>query len=241
MHTPDFVYSGSELEGLADARNYYGWLLRRFSPFVGAHVIEIGAGTGTFSEFLLTLPQVERLVAIEPSENNFPILSRRLARDPRASPVKGYLRHAPPGSADTLVAVNVLEHVERDDEFLREAWEKARPGGTMLLFVPAVPAIFGSLDTAFEHFRRYTRESLRRRVETAGWHIEVLGYMNLPGILTWFVAGKVLRRTSIGKPETRLYDRLVVPIAAAIEDRVPVPIGQSLIAIGRKKVATITT
>lgn len=234
MATADFIYSGSELEGLASARNYYRWLLRRFSPFVGARVVEIGAGTGTFSELLLSLPQVERLVAIEPSENNFPLLSKRLAGEARASVVKGYLEDsAPPASADSLVAVNVLEHIERDDEFLRRTWEVARPGGTLLLFVPAVPAIFGSLDRAFEHFRRYTKKTLRKRIEPAGWRIERLGYMNLPGIIPWFVAGKVLRRTSIGR-EARLYDRLVVPIAAAIEDRVSVPIGQSLIAIGRK-------
>ncbi len=238
MRTADFIYSGSELEGLAGARNYYRWLLRRFSPYVGADVVEIGAGTGTFSEFLLSLPQVKRLKAIEPSANNFPILSQRLAREPRATAVKGYLEDsAGPASTDSIVAVNVLEHIEHDEEFLQRLFDVSRPGGTLLLFVPAVPAIFGSLDAAFEHFRRYTRPSLRALLERAGWHIEKLEYMNLPGILPWFVAGKVLGWTSIGGREARLYDRLVVPIAAAIEDRVKAPIGQSLIAIARKNVA----
>lgn len=181
---------------------------------------------------------MKRLIAIEPSDNNFPLLSQRLANQARATAVKGYLEgSAPPESADSLVAVNVLEHIEGDDEFLRQAWEIARPGGTLLLFVPAVPAIFGSLDTAFEHFRRYTKASLRSSVETAGWHIERLGYMNMPGILPWFVSGKVLGRTSISGAEARLYDRLVVPVTAAIEDRVSVPIGQSLLAIARKNVS----
>lgn len=238
MRTADFTYSGTELESLARARNYYRWLLRRFSPYVGAEVIEIGAGTGTFSEFLLSLPQVKRLRAIEPSTNNFPILAERLASEPRATVVKGYLDDsASPASADSVVAVNVLEHVERDAEFVQRARDVVRPGGTLLLFVPAVPAIFGSLDTAFEHFRRYTRASLRHLLESAGWQIERLDYMNLPGIVPWFFAGKVLRWTSIKSSDARLYDRLVVPIAAAIEDRVGTPIGQSLIAIARKNVA----
>ncbi|MEO7502642.1 MAG: class I SAM-dependent methyltransferase [Gemmatimonadaceae bacterium] len=217
--------------------NYYRWLLRRFSPYVGAEVLEIGAGTGTFSRLLLTLPQVKRLIAIEPSDNNFPQLSRRLANQERATTVKGYLEgSAPPQSVDSLIAVNVLEHIERDDDILRQAWEIARQDATLLLFVPAVPAIFGSLDTAFEHFRRYTKESLRNSVETAGWSIERLGYMNIPGILPWFVSGRVLRRTSISGAEARLYDSLVVPVTAAIEDRVSMPIGQSLLAIARKNV-----
>lgn len=201
-------------------------------------MIEIGAGTGTFSQLLLTLPQITRLTAIEPSDNNFPILSRRLEGESRATTVKGYLRGAVPAqSADSLVAVNVLEHIERDAEFLRQAWEIARPGGTLLLFVPAVPAIFGSLDAAFEHYRRYTKASLRSSLETAGWHVERLGYMNMPGILPWFVAGRVFGKTSISGAEARLYDRLVVPVTAAIEDRVNIPIGQSLLAVARKNVS----
>ena len=181
---------------------------------------------------------MKRLTAIEPSDNNFPLLSHRLASESRATAVKGYLKgSAPPESADSLVAVNVLEHVERDDDFLRQAWEIARHSGTLLLFVPAVPAIFGSLDSAFEHYRRYTKESLRSSVEKAGWHIERLGYMNMPGILPWFVSGRVLRRTSISVAEARLYDRIVVPVTAAIEDRVSIPIGQSLLAIARKNVS----
>ncbi len=155
-----------------------------------------------------------------------------------AKAVKGYLKgSAEPQSGDSLIAVNVLEHVERDDDVLRQAWDIARPGGTLLLFVPALPEIFGSLDTAFEHFRRYTKESLRRSLETAGWHIESLGYMNMPGILPWFVAGRMLHRTSITGREARLYDRFIVPVTAAIEDRVKAPIGQSLIAIARKNAA----
>ena len=177
-------------------------------------------------------------MAIEPSDNNFPLLFRRLASHERATAVKGYLKgSASPLSADSVVAVNVLEHIERDEEFLQQAWEIARPGGTLLLFVPAVPAIFGSLDTAFEHFRRYTKASLRRSVETAAWRIERLGYMNMPGILPWFVSGRMLGRTSITGTEARLYDKLVVPVTAAIEDRLSIPIGQSLLAIARKNVS----
>jgi SAM-dependent methyltransferase len=209
--------------------------MRRFSPFLGADVVEVGAGIGTFSEFLLSAPQIKSLVAIEPGANTFPHLERRLASRTNARAVSGYLDdyHAP-SSADSLVAVNVLEHVEKDEEFLRAAMDVVRPGGTLLLFVPAVPAIFGSLDIALEHFRRYTKSELRRRIEAAGWSTEKIGYMNLPGILSWFVAGKVLRRTSISAFDARVYDRVAVPLTSAIEDMIEMPIGQSLLAVGRR-------
>lgn len=237
VKSDEFAYSGSELDALSSATNYYRWLQKRFEPYLGARVVEVGAGIGTFSKFLLALPQVKTLVAIEPAVNTYPVLARRLASEPRVTTVRGYLQdYTPTSSADSLVAVNVLEHVEDDAEFLRLARNVVLPGGTLLLFVPAIPGIAGSLDKAFEHFRRYAKGSLRARIEGAGWSVEKIGYMNFPGMLPWFLAGKVFRRSSISAVEARFYDRVVVPLTAAIEDHIEIPIGQSLIAIARNRV-----
>ena len=230
-----FVYSSSELNAIAGARNYYRWITRKFEPYLGETVVEVGAGMGTYSEFLLGAPRTKRLIAVEPAANTFPILKAKLAAFPQAQALEGYLGDYAAGlSADSVVAVNVLEHVEHDDEFLRLAWNVVVPGGTLLLFVPAVPAIFGTLDTAFEHHRRYTRPGLRQKLEDAGWSIESIRYMNLPGILPWFVVGRILRWSSISSRSARFYDRAVIPLTAMIEENVPIPIGQSLLAIARK-------
>ncbi|MDQ3081675.1 MAG: hypothetical protein M3R07_05635, partial [Gemmatimonadota bacterium] len=69
-----FTYSGTELDALAEARNYYAWVMQQFEPYLGPDVIEVGAGIGTFSEFLLRSPKVETLVAIEPALNTLPHL-----------------------------------------------------------------------------------------------------------------------------------------------------------------------
>ncbi len=236
LDDPDFQYSGSELDALRGAGNYYRWLARRFTPYLGSTVIEVGAGIGTFSEYLLTVPQVTRLVAIEPASNTFALLERRLHGIANATATKGYLADYPGEAfADSLVAVNVLEHVRHDSEFIRKAWDVVVPNGTLLLFVPALPAIFGSLDRAFEHFRRYTRPRLRKLIEDAGWTIERISYMNVLGILPWFVAGRLLKRTSISHREARAFDRFAVPISAAVEDRLEMPIGQSILAVARKR------
>lgn len=238
MTGPNFVYTGSELNALSGAQNYYRWLIRRFTPFLGANVVEVGAGIGTFSEYLLGVATVESLVAIEPAGNTFPILRERLATRSNVEVIKGYLKDFERKSvADSLVAVNVLEHVKDDEDFLRRALDIVRPGGTLLLFVPAIPAIFGSLDKAFEHFRRYTRPRLRSIIEIAGWTIERIDYMNFPGILPWFIAGRALGRTSISSRAAIAYDRFVIPFAQAMEDRIQMPIGQSLLAVGRRPVA----
>jgi SAM-dependent methyltransferase len=230
-----FDYSGSELSALSAAINYYDWLIQHFEPYLGATVLEVGAGIGTFSEMLLSMPQTRSLIAIEPAGNTFPQLAARLASNPRAKVIKGYLKdYSIDSFVDSVVAVNVLEHVDDDDEFLRLALNATAPGGTLLLYVPAVPGIFGSLDRAFEHFRRYTRKSLADRIEGAGWTVEKIQYMNLPGVLFWFVAGRVLRWTSIPEPGVRYYDRFIIPLTRRVERIVRVPIGQSLMAVARK-------
>ncbi len=236
LDDPDFQYSGSELDALRGAENYYRWLVKRFTPYLGSTVIEVGAGIGTFSEYLLKVPQVERLVAIEPGSNTFALLEKRLDGIPNTTAIKGYLADYPgEAAANSLVAVNVLEHVQQDAEFIHKARDVVVANGTLMLFVPALPAIFGSLDRAFEHFRRYTRPQLRRLIEDAGWTIERISYMNVMGILPWFVAGRLLKRKSISDREARAFDRFVVPITAAIEDRVEMPIGQSILAVARKR------
>ncbi|HEX8904864.1 MAG TPA: class I SAM-dependent methyltransferase, partial [Longimicrobiaceae bacterium] len=193
-----FTYSGEELDALAEARNYYGWISGRFAPYLGGRILEVGAGIGTFTEHLLARAPGARITVVEPAENNYPHLERRFSGDPRVTPRYGYLDETvEPGSADSVVAVNVMEHVEDDGAFLRNAARALSPGGHVCLFVPALPALFGSLDRAFDHFRRYTRPVLRGRLESAGLTPVDVRYMNLPGVAAWWMAGKVLRRTTV--------------------------------------------
>ena len=231
-----FEYSGTELDALAEAKNYYAWVLRQFEAYLGDTVIEVGAGIGTFSEFLLGASKVRRLVAIEPAANTYPHLERRFSSDSRVDVRKGYLSdHAGNLEADAMVAVNVMEHVPDDSQFLRDGFASVKSGGHLLLFVPALPAIFGTLDVAFEHHRRYTRSSLRDVILGAGWQPLRVSYMNMPGIAAWFMAGRVLRKTSIAPADAKAYDRLVVPWLSRLESLIEPPIGSNLIAIARRR------
>jgi FkbM family methyltransferase len=235
VQTSNFEYSGSELDALAEAKNYYAWVLRQFEPYLGQTVVEVGAGIGTFSEFLLGSTKVQRLVAIEPASNTYPHLQRRFARNPRVEVRRGYLsEHVGQVDASAMVAVNVMEHVPDDSQFLRDGFSSVRNGGHLLLFVPALPAIFGTLDVAFEHHRRYTKASLRRVIEGAGWQPVRISYMNFPGIAAWFMAGRVMRKTSINARDAKAYDSLVVPWLSRLESILEPPIGSNLIAIATR-------
>lgn len=236
-HTQDaaFTYSGEELDALAGARNYYRWIVRRFSPYLGRRVVEVGAGIGTFAEHLLEAAPGTELTLVEPAANNYPHLQARFADHPHVRTQKGYLEDAgEAGSADSIVAVNVMEHVRDDDAFIRAAHRLLAPGGHLLLFVPAVPAIYGSLDKAFEHFRRYTKPVLAGRLRGAGLEPLRVQYTNLPGVAAWWLSGKVLRKQTVSARDARIYDRWVIPWVQALERVWTPPVGQSLIAIARK-------
>jgi SAM-dependent methyltransferase len=237
MTDPDFSYSGTELDAVAEAANYYDWIVDFFAGHFGNRIVEAGAGIGTVSQLVLDRASPRALTLIEPAANNLPALRNRFAGDPRVSVYHGYLEDLT-GSleSDSIIAVNVLEHVERDDDFLKASYRILAPGGSLLLLVPACPSIFGSLDRAFDHFRRYTRSGLRASLLAAGFEIETTHYLNMVGVAAWFLSGRVLRRTTLGRGQVRFYDRWVIPVVRRLESVIPVPIGQSVIAIARKPV-----
>lgn len=231
-----FSYSGTELEAVAEAKNYYDWIIDSFASRVGRRSVEAGAGIGTVSELILARARPTELVLIEPDAANTRMLEQRFQNDARVDVRHGYLEQfAPSLKADSVIAVNVLEHVEHDLEFLRAAHAALVPGGFILLLVPALPAIYGSLDRAFDHYRRYTRTGLATHLRGAGFEIEKLHYLNMLGVAAWFASGRILRRTTLGRDQVRFYDRFVIPALRLIEARFHPPIGQSILAIARKR------
>ena len=235
----EFTYSGTELDAVAEASNYYDWIVDAFAGSLGKRIIEAGAGIGTVSQLILDTAAPEALLLIEPATNNIPELQRRFSHDPRVRVFQGYLDEIGDSfPADTVIAVNVMEHVERDADFLRAARRTLNSDGSLLLLVPAVPAIYGSLDRAFDHFRRYTKPGLRKLLVDAGFEIETLHYLNGIGVAAWFFAGRVLHRTTLGRAQVHFYDRWVIPWLRRFESKIHPPIGQSLLAIARKSALT---
>ena len=102
----------------------------------------------------------------------------------------------------------------------------------MLILVPALPALFGAIDEAVGHHRRYTKEALRRVLEDNGFAVDVLEWMNLVGIPGWFMNSRVMRRRSVPKLQLKVYDR-IAPYLAKAESHVKLPVGMSLFAVAR--------
>ncbi len=238
IQTPDRVAASdrvgvSTLERMASAPAYNRWMYDRLCRWIGANVLEVGSGIGNMSQFFVDRDTV---VLTDTEDYYRKHLHTRFGQKPNVTIREMVLPEVPDelraGEFDTVVCLNVLEHIEQDVDSLRALHELLIPGGLLVLLVPALPSIYGTLDTALGHFRRYTPALLRSRYSEVGLKMHHLEYFNTPGIAGWWFTGKILKREIIPTGALGLYDMLV-PLFR-LERFLPVRVGQSLIAIGEK-------
>ena len=220
------------LEILESARNYNTWITSLILPHLGDHPVEIGSGLGYQTELLLD-SGLQRVTVSEPTSTGVATLRHRFSGDPRVHCSQIDFSETPTGYHSAAYAVNVLEHVEDDVGALEGAARLVRPGGKVVVFVPACPAAMSKFDRELGHHRRYTRATLRAAVVAAGLEPEIVRYVNAPGLPVWLVWIRLLRRRPNEGLALTMWDRLVVPAARAVERRAEPPFGQSLLAVAR--------
>lgn len=225
---------------MAEAKNYYRWVADAVGPAVGRRVLDVGGGRGSLLRAFLDR---ESLVALDISPDAVAYLRESFRGEPKVEVLEGDVT-APSMVAeltskgiDTILCTNVLEHVEADAAMLSAFAAILAPArGRLVLQVPAHAWLYGSLDHAAGHFRRYTRALVRQRLAAAGFCVERARYMNALAIPGWWVAGR-LRRQGLedesSNAQVRFYDRYLIPLARAVESIVPPPLGLSVLAIGR--------
>jgi SAM-dependent methyltransferase len=161
------------------------------------------------------------------------VLREKFGSDRRVTVEELDIFDPPQRSASCLVAFNVLEHIEDDVAALRAAHRLLRPGGDVVMFVPAFNMAMSRFDRAVGHLRRYRIGTLRATYAAAGLQVERMHYVNAPGLLAWFVGMRLLKMTPWDGPTVRAWDRAVVPAARWMEKRLRLPFGQSVFAVGR--------
>ena len=237
MRPPDRHFGATaELDSLAGADRFLGWISDALLPHLGPRVLEVGAGVGSMAVRLAGAGH--EVLAIEPADNVFPELVRRTVGvggvTARQVTSQELLAEGTAGF-DSVVYVSVLEHIEDDVTELRTAHGLLRPGGTVAVFVPAMPSLYGSIDHKSGHFRRYDRRALEAAVQAAGLELVHVSYMDALGIAPYFVMYRVLRSDSLSSGVTRLYDRALVPVSRFLEARVGAPPrGKNLVAVARR-------
>jgi SAM-dependent methyltransferase len=194
-----------------DQGRFTQWMFDTIKPYVRGRVLEVGSGIGTFSARLRTIDRNAVFSDVDPDflrrlRRRFPkntTLSLDIS-DPKQMSLARSL-----GPFDTIVFLNVLEHVEDDVRALRLLRTLLSPTGRIVCLVPTHKFLYNPIDESLGHYRRYTKEELAQKVRTNGYRIEDIFAFNVFAIPGWFVTGNLLRRRTVNPGAMRLFNWFV--------------------------------
>lgn len=224
------------LERLKGADAYTQWVFGELAPYLGSSILEVGCGIGNFTALLGATGADVVALDIDPD-------FAAAAEAATAAQDNVHVECADVTEArwrerfDTVVMLDVVEHIADDEALLRELGRALVPGGRVIVKVPAMPSIHGTLDEAVGHYRRYTRRSLDDVLARAGFTGVRAWHFNMAAVPGWWLNGKVLRRTVPPVGQLNLFNALV-PLLRGIERVVRPGFGLSLMAVGERAVVT---
>jgi SAM-dependent methyltransferase len=234
-------YNVADQARMAAAVNYFAWQARLVKPELGQRVVEIGCGSGNFTGMLLDREAVFALdvdpECIERIRQRFRDRANLRTAVCNASELlveQAVLDEVRQFRPDSLVCLNVLEHIQDDRGALRGMAAILPPGGVIVLIVPAFESLYGPIDRNLGHHRRYSRASITRLAQDCGLGIRKLRYMNCAGFFGWWWNARVFKREAQSERQIAFFDRFMVPIVSRIEARVGPPFGQSLFVVLKK-------
>jgi 2-polyprenyl-3-methyl-5-hydroxy-6-metoxy-1,4-benzoquinol methylase len=231
-------YAADDLETMQEARRYADHVFRLVRPFFGSRVLEVGSGIGTMTSKLVEI--ADFVLGIEPNPNCVTRLQEAMRNHPRFTLRTCHFEECDAAELtasrfDSVLCVNVLEHIADDAGALKGFKQILVPGGRVLIFVPAVQAAYGPLDAELGHHRRYSKRTLRAVFEKAGLELIRLRYTNPIGLAGWMYNAHVSKSRAHSLGQVRLFETLVAPWALPLERLAPPPIGLSLVAVGVTK------
>jgi SAM-dependent methyltransferase len=210
------------------------WIYDKIAPYLGERVLEVGCGLGNLMRYMLDR---ELMVGIDNDPDVIPYLSQAYGARPNVQVhcldiCDGKVSTLKSLMFDTVVSLNVLEHIEDDMLALRHIRGLLGPSGYLVLVVPAHPWLYGTIDRSLGHSRRYSKVSMAEKLVQTGYVPLVQEYMNSVGALGWLISTKILRRREPPSGQLRLFN-LIVPMIRAAEQVITPPFGISLVAIAK--------
>jgi SAM-dependent methyltransferase len=228
-----------DLEIMSGAPHYNDWLYAQFGGHIGKRIIEVGAGTGNFTSRFLDRELVVTVdfyaPCVEYLKNNFAqtlqvVPLRMDIASPEARDLKQY-------RPDTVICVNVLEHVKDDDAALANMFYILGKGGLLAIVVPAFQQVYGTVDRLVGHYRRYTKTDIHKKVAAAGFTVRDAYYLNSLGLFGWFLNNRIMEISEESPSQVKLYDRAVVPWLRILENIFRPPFGLSVVVLAVKEKA----
>jgi hypothetical protein len=225
-------YPGAELELFAAARNWKSHWCQQIRPFVSGDILEVGAGIGS-NTLILDPGGKGRWVCLEPDPDLFFRLMKTVGKTPSRrlyEPVCGALRSLKNEQFDTILYIDVLEHIQDDREELERATLYLRSKGHLIVLSPAHQCLFTQFDATIGHVRRYNR-SMLRRISPSCLSFVRLRYLDSCGLVASVVNRVLLRQSMPTKAQLRFWDQWIVPVSRVLDLFFRYNIGKSIVAI----------
>lgn len=219
------------------ATAFNAWLSELVLPWAKGHILEIGSGIGNISEIILQNNLTITLSDLNPQycsqlKNKFEnralckgIISLNIAEADFEEKYKPLLT-----KFDTIIALNVIEHIEDDRKAFENCKKLLAPGGRIIILVPAFTFLYNSFDKGLGHYRRYTRNKLSEKMQHAGFNVIHRQYFNMPAMFGWFISGSIFKMKIIPENQLNFYNYLV-PLFKRIDTLFQKKIGISLIMV----------
>ncbi|MCS6904675.1 MAG: class I SAM-dependent methyltransferase [Bacteroidia bacterium] len=227
------------LEAIAQAYKFNEWMYQTIVPYTQGKILEVGSGIGNISQFFLKNGQ--NLYVSDIRKNYCNILKERFASYPNLGDIllldlvhphfdKVYAKYL--GYFDSVFALNVIEHIENDLLAINNSKKLLKPQGTLIILVPAYPALYNRFDEELFHYRRYTKKTLNALFEQNNITILKSFYFNVMGIPGWYISGKIQKNKTIPKNQMKIYE-MFVPLFKLIDKLTLQKVGLSVVTVGR--------
>ena len=231
----EFKYVGSELDLFSAVHNWKSYWSRRIKSFIVGDVLEVGAGIGSNTSYL-DQKLSGRWVCLEPDSNLISLIHENLARvrHRKYEVVCGTLKKVDAERFDTIIYIDVLEHIENDVVELETASKLLRAGGRLIVLSPAHKFLFTPFDAAIGHYRRYNTSTLRS-LTPLGLDLERIFYLDSVGMALSFANRLILKQSMPRKEQLRFWDRCVIPISRVTDRFLFHSLGKTIVGIWKNK------
>jgi cyclopropane fatty-acyl-phospholipid synthase-like methyltransferase len=232
-----YSYPGDELALFAQARNWKKYFSGTIRPFIMGNVLEVGAGIGATTPYLLN-KEVRSWTMLEPDRMLCIQIEKKLDQQQLPSNCKsicGDLRSLDPQQQyDTILYIDVLEHLQDDQGELRRAVEWMKPRGRLIVLSPAHQSLFSKFDHSIGHLRRYEKGSIRNIVDNSKLKEEHLFYLDSMGCLSSLANKWMLKQSMPTLKQIHFWDTKLIPISRVTDKLFGLTIGKTIIGIWRK-------
>lgn len=229
-------YTLADQQLMRRAKRYFAWQADIAGRQLGRRVIEVGCGTGNFTQHLIDREMVMGLDVVEEcvEQARERFAGQRNLQFRMLDVQDPAFRELNSLRADTVVCLNVLEHV-RDHRLALEHMHHALvPGGRAVFLLPAFEALYGPADRNLGHFRRYSKPSWEALAKSSGFRVKLARYFNSVGFFGWWANAKIFKREAQSEAQIEVFDRLIVPVLSRAERLIPPPFGQSIFTVIEK-------